>query len=115
MYHCHRRNKGILDRQYVSQSVVFRKDMSYTRVLQKCVSVVFPDDTDTRECEYYIANGRGMCICNEEYIRVDNADGEEECIPWSLQTYIRLSSIRYASKAQFYCVKKYIAGNMHIG
>ena len=44
MYHCYRRNKGILDRQYVTQSVVFRKDMTYQRVLEKCVSVVFPDD-----------------------------------------------------------------------
>ena len=64
------------------------------RVLQKCVSVVFPDNTDMTECQYYIANGCGKCICNEEYIHVDNADGEEECIPWYLQAYIRLSSIR---------------------
>ena len=110
MYHCHRRNKGILDGQYVTQSVIFRKDMSYSRVLEKCVSVVFPDDIDTANCEYYVANGRGMCICSEDIIRVDNADGEEEHIPWTLQTYIKLSTIRYASKARFYCVKKYVEG-----
>ena len=32
--------------------------------------------------------------------------GEEELIPWTLETYIKLSSIKYASKARFYCVKK---------
>ena len=58
----------------------------------------------------YVANGRGMCICSEDIIRVDNADGEEEHIPWTLQTYIKLSTIRYASKARFYCVKKYVEG-----
>ena len=92
MYHCHRRNKGILDRQFVTQSVVFRKDMTYQRMLEKCISVVFPDETDV----YYVSNGRGMCICNGDYIQVDN---NEEPIPWTLQTYIKLSTIRFASKA----------------
>lgn len=32
-------------------------------------------------------------ICNDDYICVDNVDGEEEHIPWTLQTYIKLSSI----------------------
>ena len=42
------------------------------------------------------------------YIRIDNDDGEEESIPWTLETYIRLSSVRYASKARLYCYKKFI-------
>ena len=110
MYHCLHRSKGILDRQFVTQSVVFRKDMTYQRVLEKCISVVFPDDK-TDDCEYYVANGRGMPICGEEYIRVDNDEGVEELIPWTLHTYIKLSSIKYASKARFYCVTKYATGN----
>ena len=56
---------------------------------------------------HYIANGCGMPICGEEYIRVDNDEGVEELIPWTLQMYIKLS---YASKARFYCVKKYATG-----
>ena len=112
MYHCHRRNKGILDKQYVTQSVVFRQNMTYPRVLEKCVSAVFPDDdeSDRDSCFYYVATGRGIPISSEEFIRVENDDGIEECIPWTLQTYIKLSSIKYASKARFYCVKKYVIG-----
>ena len=74
---------------------------------QKCISVVFPDNADTTECEYYIANGRGMSIHSDDFIYVDTADGQEECIPWTLQTYIKLSIIRCAFKACFYCVKKF--------
>ena len=112
MYHCHRRKKGVLDRQFVTQSVVFRKDMNYRRVLEKCISVVFPDDDpESTEFDYYVANGRGMCVYgNEDYIRIDNDDGQEECIPWTLQTYIKLSSVRYASRARLYCVKRFIIG-----
>ena len=104
MYHCPRRNKGILDKQFVSVSVVFRRDMSYQRVLEKCISVVFPSSTPGGE--YYIANGRGMPICDDDYIRMDNEKGIEEKVPWTLETYIKLSHIRYASKARFYCVKR---------
>lgn len=74
---------------------------------------MFPADESEREsCEYYIANGQGISICNDHHICVDNVDGEEEHIPWTLQTYIKLSSIRYASKARFYCVKKFIEGKL---
>ena len=104
MYHCPRRNKGILDKQFVSVGVVFRRDMSYQRVLEKCISVVFP--TSTPGDEYYIANGRGMPICDADCIRMDNEKGIEEKVPWTLETYIKLSHIRYASKARFYCVKR---------
>lgn len=85
--------------------------MSYQRVLEKCKPVVFPDEP-TQNCEYYIANGHGMPICTDEYIRIDNEDGEEECIPWALDAYIKLLSIKYGSKAHFYCVKKYITGTL---
>ena len=75
------------------------------------MSVVFPDGP-TKNCEYYVANGRGMPICTDEYIQIDDDEGKEECIPWTLQAYIKLSSIKYASKARFYCVKKYITGTL---
>lgn len=109
MYHCPRRNKGILDRQFVTQSIVFRKDMAYPRVLDKCICAVFPDEVQDG-CDYYVSNGRGMPIYTGEHIRVDNEDGVEELIPWTLETYIKLSNIKYPSKARFYCVKRFTGG-----
>ena len=80
--------------------------MNYQRILAKCKAVVFPDSTAADSDDYYIASGRGMPICSADYIRVDNANGIEEKIPWSLETYIKLSCTKYLSKARFYCVKK---------
>ena len=78
----------MLDRQHVTQSVVFRKEMNHQRVLQKCISVTFPDDdAESNECEYYyIANGKGLSIHSGDYIKIENNDGEEESIPWTLET-----------------------------
>ena len=48
-------------------------------------------------------------ICGEEEnIRFDNDEGQEECVPWTLQMYIKLSNITYVSRATLYCVKKLI-------
>ena len=80
------------------------------QVLNKCVSIVFADDSDadeSEEYEYYVANGRGICICDGEFIKIE---GIEERIPWTLQAYIKFSSSKYASRTRLYCVKKFIAG-----
>ena len=84
MYYCHKRNKGTLDCQFVTQSVVFK---SYSQVF----SVVSPDDNcESTNSEYFVANGRGMCIDDgENFIKIESVDGGEECIPWTLQTYIK--------------------------
>ena len=87
--------------------------MNYKRVSEKCTTAVFPDDDqEAVGVEYYVANGRGICICdsNDEIIKVDNSDGGEEHVPWTLQTYIKLSSGRYASRTRLYCVKKFETG-----
>ena len=70
------------------------------------MSVAFPDDEDV-DCEYYVANGKGVPICIGECITIDNDEGVEMAVPWTLQAYIQLSSIKYASKARFYCVKRW--------
>ena len=114
MYYCHKRNKGILDRQFVTQSVVFRKEMSYSQVLKKCFSVVFPDDNCESTDSEFVANGRGMCVNDgESFIKIESIDGGEERIPWTLQTYIKFSSGRYASRTRLYCVKKLVPGKKH--
>ena len=109
MYHCPKRNKGILDKKFANKGVVFRKSMNYQRVLEKCVSAVFPNDS--KDGKHYIANGRGIPIYSGDSIPIDNEDGNEELIPWTLDAYIKLSSFRYASKARLYCVKYYTAGD----
>ena len=91
----------------MTQSVVLRKDMSYQRILEKCVSVVFPEDElPSNEYEFYIANGRGMSFHSGDHILIDNDDGNEESIPLTLEAYTQLSNVRYASKTRLYCVKK---------
>lgn len=63
----------------MNKGVVFRKDRNYQHVLEKCVSALFPNDSN--DGKNYIANGRGMPIYDGDSISVDNNDGNEEMVP----------------------------------
>ncbi len=95
----------MVDRSFTLVKLPFRKSCTYDRMLQKCVTELYPDHPE-QGVEYYIADGSGLPICAGETIRMDCDDGEQE-IPWELQSYIRLSNQKYASRAQFYCVQKF--------
>ena len=83
--------------------------MNYERVLQKCVASVYPGTAADCNSDFYVANGRGLPICCRDNIVIDNDQGEEELISWSLGMCIniKLSNVRYASKVNFYyCILK---------
>ena len=44
---------------------------------------------------------------------MDNRDGTEQQMPWTLQNWLKVSGIRYQSKARLYCVQK-MAGTKHL-
>ena len=88
------------------QNMLFQKTMNYGRVLQKCVASVYAGTAVDCNSDFYVANGSGLPICCVDNIAIDNDQGEEELIPWSLCMYIKLLNVRYASKACFSCVKK---------
>ena len=52
--------------------------------------------------EYYITNASGTPVSSGDSIVMFQADGAEQKVPWSLETY----KIKYQSKAHFYCVQK---------
>ena len=48
---------------------------------------------------------RGIPIWNSDTIRIDVEGGTEE-LQWTLSRYIKISNIKYPSKARFYCVRR---------
>ena len=57
---------------------------------------------------FYIADSRGVEIWNSDEVKVDvesSGQNQESC-EWNLERYIKLSGIKYPSKARFFCVKK---------
>ena len=102
MYHCPKRGRGILRRGVPPTNIIFKKSCSYQHMLERCISML---KYDKKDCEFYLADSKGVPIWTANTISMDDDDGEGE-IPWTLMNFIRHSNIRYPSKAKLYCVKK---------
>ena len=105
MYHCHKRGRGVLDRAFKPSRIPFHKNCSYKRMVEKCKNEIYPDSQPGTH--YYIADSTGAAICSasSESITVDTREGDEKTLPWCLATYLKLTNVRYQSKARFYCVE----------
>ena len=57
---------------------------------------------------FYIADSRGVAIWNGDKIEIyveETGQTVQEC-DWTLEKYIKLSGMKFPSKARFFCVKK---------
>ena len=58
---------------------------------------------------YYITDKLGQPLCaGDGMISVADAEGKEQCHPWTLSLYLKVSGVKYPSRAGFFCVKKAI-------
>ena len=94
MYYCQRRGRGVAIRGE-ARNMIFRRSTTYKRMLEKCTEV-YPEE-ERSNAEFYVADTRGFPI--------DLDDGPQE-MPWTLGTHIRLSNVKYPSKAKYYCVRQ---------
>lgn len=81
----------------------FCKDCTYQWMLEKCKEVY--SEEEQKSAEFYVADSRGIPIWNSDTIKINVDDGTEE-LEWTLSRYIKISNIKYPSKARFYCVRR---------
>ena len=98
MYHCERRGKGVHIRGVNLKNILLRADCTYQRMLFKCVQEIFPDENE--QYDFYIADSRGAEVWNGDNIKVDGEDGNVIECQWTLEKYIKLSGLKYPSKAR---------------
>ena len=106
MYHCPTRGRGIRIRGDSPTNIIFTRDCSYQRMLEKCINQLGYSEAEKRENSFYIADSRGISICKSDTLCVEDKGSREKNIPWTLMSYIEYSNVRYPSKAKFYCVAK---------
>ena len=111
MYHCGKRGRGIHVRGGRVKNVLLRADSTYGRMVKKCVQELY-SEKEQESHKFYIADSRGVEIWNSDQIEVDvECSGEKhKCCDWSLEKYIKLSGIKYPSKARFFCVEQLVEG-----
>ena len=74
-------------------------------MLEKCSAELYSED-ERQHNTFYIADSRGVAIWNSDKMEVDTGKGISKKCEWTLSNYIKLSRIKYPSKAKFFCVKQ---------
>ena len=97
--------RGIFDRSFTTIKIPFHKDCSSTDMLNKCAECVW-EKSAAGDYTYYLADGSGTAIGSSSFI-VDQPDGSQQTLPWTLSNYLRVSGIRYPSRLRLYCVRKF--------
>ena len=97
------------------KNIFLRKDSTYTRMVEKCAQELYGKEPEQDNCTFYIADSKGIEVWSSDDIKVDvegSGENQESC-NWSLEKYIKLSGIKYPSKARFFCVKKTVQGKIY--
>ena len=108
MVYSNKKGRGVVDKEFGARKIFIHKHASYDRFLQRVKKEVFKDGPES--ASYYIADGCGVAITGGENITVEDAGGKEQTLQWTLDTFLKMSNIRYQSRAQFFCVQKTSAG-----
>lgn len=103
--------KGVMDRSFTCVKLAFHKDCSALDMLNKCQEVVW--NKGHKNYQYFLADGSGTAIDSGSF-ELDLPDGSKESLPWTLSNYLKVSNIRYPSRARLYCVRKLCTGIINI-
>lgn len=107
MYYDYKRSRGILDRSAPPVKVPLLRSYNYADSLDKVVEYLYGNKEEGKT--YYLADSSGAMIGSSE-LEVPGPNGTSK-VPWTIGTYLRIS-VRYPSRARFYCVEKY--GMLHM-
>jgi len=94
MYKCDKK-KYIPDRRFETKKLFIYREASHARVLEKCREVAWPDGP--ADAEYLLADAGGTIISN--CLVIDQADGTDKKLEWTLEAYMQVSRTKYQSKA----------------
>lgn len=96
------KKKYVADRHFEMKKLFIYREASHARVLEKCREVTWPDSP--ADAEYFLADGGGTIISN--HLVIDQADGTDKLLEWTLEAYIQVSRTKYQSKARFNVLMK---------
>ena len=92
------RGKKKIDKEFGFVKINVHKGASYSRLLEKCADAVW----GTVEEEHYtfsLLDTKGMSI--SEKLIVDHPDGSDRELPWSLETYVKITKKTYTTQPKF--------------
>ena len=94
-----KRGRRKVDREFGIVKINVHKRASYARLLEKCTSAVWGESFRSKANSYTLVDSHGLAI--PERLIIDKADGTDEELSWSLETYVQVTKKTYATQPKF--------------
>ena len=72
------------------------KNASYSRLLEKCIKAVWEEDEGYN---FSLMDGQGLLI--DDKLIIDQPNGIDEELPWTLETYLKITKRTYTTQPRF--------------
>ena len=101
-YDCHK-GKHVINKSS-STKVFIHRHARYASVLERLQGVLFPGVSKSHYT-FALVDTAGNPLCSTEGdMSLQQDDGTEKLVPWTLQTYLSVKNIRFPSKLKLYCL-----------
>ena len=100
MIHSDRKKKGVFVPHDTPVQIMLRKNCSYEHMVERC-RMAIPMRKNLPSTMWPTALVHAL-----RWDHQDRSDGTVDAVPWTLETYLKCSKKKYASRARFYCVKR---------
>ena len=94
--------KRRVDRKFEPVKINIHRQASYDRVLTKCLAAAWGEVGES--ASYVLTDTGGMKI--PEKLVIDQPDGTDEVLPWTLETYLQITKKTYHCQPKFQVLKK---------
>ena len=94
--------RGMLDRSWKLSKLSFHRESSYGTVKKICQEATWPEEEEG--ATFYVSDGSGVSI-EKERLEVMSDDGRKNYVSWTLGNYLKISHIKFPSRARLYCVR----------
>ena len=103
-YDCHK-GKYVIDKSN-STKVFIHRHARYKCVLERLQGVLFPRESkNLHRYTFALVDTTGNPLCSTKGdMSLQQDDGTEKLVPWTLQTYLSVKNIRFPSKLKLYCL-----------
>lgn len=91
--------KTKVDKKFGVVKINIHKEAPYTHLLEKCRRAVWAMQGDSDVYSYQLLDSKGLNI--EDKLIIDQPDGTDFELPWSLESYVQVNKRAYTTQPKF--------------
>ena len=107
-----KRGRQRVDKTFGLVKINVHKEASYSRLLEKCRNAVWVDSSQEKKYSYSLMDSQGLTI--DDKLIIDHPDGVDRELPWSLDTFVKVTRKTYTTQPKFIVLRIPVCGKCFV-